>query len=333
MAHLQSYPKFRVLLPDGTPAVAYKLYSYLAGTTTPTPLYKDQAQASQHTNPALTDGNGEITEGVWLAPNIAYKLVLQTDASVDVWTLDNIGTAEGMVLTTLTVNGAATFATITASGQIASTVPVGIPPFVITSTTKSPNLNADLLDGKQWDAPGPIGGTTPDVGAFSFLSSSSLASLNGGLGVAGATDLVGNSSVNGTLTQKGVFGELGTIGQASEEITLSTLSGSTDSVAFILPANALILGITARITVAITGATAWSVGDPTTTARFITSNTDLIVATTKVGLNHLKGSVTTEAAGPTQTTAAKVRIATTGTPTAGKIRVTVFYISFTPATS
>jgi hypothetical protein len=40
----------------------------------------------------------------------------------------------------------------------------------------------------------------------------------------------------------------------------------------------------------------------------------------------MKGSVATDAAGPVQASAAKVRVTTTGTPGAGQIRITVHYL-------
>jgi hypothetical protein len=122
-------------------------------------------------------------------------------------------------------------------------------------------------------------------------------------------------------------------GYLSEAITLSTSGTTTDSSANLLPANSIIEAVTARITTAITTATDWSVGDATTAARFSSANATLTSGTTSVGVNHQKGAVSTDAAGPTQTAAAKVRITTTGTPGAGAIRVTVFYRSFVAPTS
>ena len=48
----------------------------------------------------------------------------------------------------LHINAAVNTATISASGQITSTLADGTKPFVITSTTVVDNLNADMLDGK-----------------------------------------------------------------------------------------------------------------------------------------------------------------------------------------
>lgn len=64
------------------------------------------------------------------------------------------------------------FTTLSATGQITSTLTTGTAPFAITSTTKSTNLNADFLDGFDWNAPGAIGGTTPAAGSFTTLAAS-----------------------------------------------------------------------------------------------------------------------------------------------------------------
>lgn len=117
-----------------------------------------------------------------------------------------------------------------------------------------------------------------------------------------------------------------------EEITLDTVGLVSESLANLLPPNALLLGVTARVTVTITGATTtWAVGDPTTAARFSAANATLTAGTTSVGLDHLKGGVASDAAGPTQPSEAKIRITCVGLPTAGKIRVTVFSLPFTAA--
>jgi hypothetical protein len=123
------------------------------------------------------------------------------------------------------------------------------------------------------------------------------------------------------------------LGQNSELITLSTSGATTDSAANLLPANAIILGVEARITTAITTATDWKVGDATQAARFSSVNATLAAGTTSVGLNHHDPTVASANLGPVQAAAAKVRITTTGTPNAGAIRVTVHYLQFVPPTS
>lgn len=114
------------------------------------------------------------------------------------------------------------------------------------------------------------------------------------------------------------------IGSSTEEVTLSTAGATTDSVANLLPANAEILAVTARTTTTITTAVNFTVGDATTAARFVGTNTGVAAGSTVVGLAHRQPDVAATA-GPVQETAAKVRITCDTTPGAGKIRLTVYY--------
>ena len=104
-------------------------------------------------------------------------------------TLREIVNADGTVVFKVTdagiespaASGAVAATTISASGQITSTVADGTAPLVITSTTVVPNLNAATVAGKTMAIPGAIGGTTP-------------AAITG-------TDIVANDS----LTSAGMF--------------------------------------------------------------------------------------------------------------------------------
>jgi hypothetical protein len=64
----------------------------------------------------------------------------------------------------------ANFTSFSYSGQLTSTIVSGTPPMVIASNTKVANLNADLLDGTDWAAPGTIGGTTPASASFTSVN-------------------------------------------------------------------------------------------------------------------------------------------------------------------
>lgn len=154
------------------------------------------------------------------------------------------------------------------------------------------------------------------------------AASNGEL-VAIITDTPGAVASN---TLAGTHGQTMTINVAEEEITLSTGGGTTDSTANLLPANSLILQVAARVTTTITTATDWKLGDASTADRFTDANSTLIAGTTDFGVNHWNQA---KAAGytPYQAAAAKLRITTTGTPGAGKIRVTVWSIAFVAPTS
>lgn len=64
------------------------------------------------------------------------------------------------------------FTTVSATGQITSTLATGTPPLIVASTTKVSNLNSDLLDGTDWAAPGTIGGATPGSAFFTTINAS-----------------------------------------------------------------------------------------------------------------------------------------------------------------
>lgn len=86
MAQLIPPPKFRAVGADGLALVGGKLYSYLAGTSTPKVTYQDAGFGASNTNPIILDARGEAE--VWLDGN--YKFVLTTAADVVVWTVDQI---------------------------------------------------------------------------------------------------------------------------------------------------------------------------------------------------------------------------------------------------
>lgn len=146
------------------------------------------------------------------------------------------------------------------------------------------------------------------------------------LGAATGTSL----SLSGSQDTTTANGASWVRGSASELLTLSTLGATTDTTANLLPANAVIEAVVARVTTTITTATDWKLGDATTPGRFTAANVTLTAGTTDIGLVHVDQ---TGAAGPRQTSAAKVRVTTTGTPGAGVIRITVFYRQFVAPTS
>lgn len=108
-----------------------------------------------------------------------------------------------------------------------------------------------------------------------------------------------------------------------EELTLSTGGATTDSSANLLPAAAIIEAVQYEVTASITTAASFSIGDATTAARFVSGATTLTTGQTGTGLLHWRGGVSTDATGPTQGAAAKIRITANTTPGAGKVKVRV----------
>ena len=86
------------LIPGGAvPANGGQLFFYLAGTSTKSTVYKDNAAAVAHTNPIVLDSGGNIPSGgeVWFAQGLSYKVVFapSTDSDPPVssyWTKDNL---------------------------------------------------------------------------------------------------------------------------------------------------------------------------------------------------------------------------------------------------
>ncbi|GAC1397693.1 MAG: hypothetical protein NVSMB60_07990 [Mycobacterium sp.] len=145
------------------------------------------------------------------------------------------------------------------------------------------------------------------------------------LGFLGATDSTDSTG----LAQSTLAASIGLTEETPE--TPVAAAAFTDSVTLLLPANALILAVLARVIVAIPTAATFSLGDAATPARFV-AGVAVAAGTTAVGISQWSGAVTTLAAGPSQATAAAVRITPNLTPAAatGTVRLQAAYIQFVP---
>lgn len=101
-----------------------------------------------------------------------------------------------------TTPAAAAFTTISATGQITSTLATGTAPFSVASTTNVANLNASSLNGATFAAPGTIGGGTPGAATFTTLTATGQVSLAGAAGSEALRALTTTSAAN-FLTAKG----------------------------------------------------------------------------------------------------------------------------------
>jgi hypothetical protein len=88
MATLAPQPKLQFFDNNGNPLSGGRLYTYVAGTTTPQATYTDETGTVTNTNPVILDSRGEAN--VWFGPG-TYKLKLATAADVEVWSVDDIG--------------------------------------------------------------------------------------------------------------------------------------------------------------------------------------------------------------------------------------------------
>jgi hypothetical protein len=164
--------------------------------------------------------------------------------------------------------------------------------------------------------------------ALPAIATTGNAAVAGNAAVVGSTQLTGALTLLNSLIPTGPNGEAATLSWVEELLTLSTSGATTDTAANLLPANALILAVVARVTTSITTATDWKLSDPTTAGRFSAANSTMTAGATIIGILQWSGAVTTLAAGPSQPAAAKARITTTGTPGAGAVRIGVLALTF-----
>jgi hypothetical protein len=111
-------PKLQFFDNNGAPLAGGKLYTYEAGTTTPTPTYGNKAGTTVNTNPIILDARGEAE--VWLDTLVLVKYVLKDATDVEIYTVDNMGstTVTGVITGDLLVTG-----TLSVNGDIKAYVP------------------------------------------------------------------------------------------------------------------------------------------------------------------------------------------------------------------
>ena len=125
MAGLTPTPKQQIFGSDGTPLVGGKIFTYLAGTSTPTATYTDYSAATANTNPIILDSLGQAN--IWLLSTVSYKFIVKTATDVLLYTVDNITTP--LDLSSLaapppignTTPNTGAFTTLTASGAVTLT--------------------------------------------------------------------------------------------------------------------------------------------------------------------------------------------------------------------
>jgi hypothetical protein len=81
---------------SGVPLAGGKLYSYVAGTTTPQATYTSASGSTAHSNPIVLNSAGRVATGeIWLTAGSNYKFALYTSADVLITTWDNITSING----------------------------------------------------------------------------------------------------------------------------------------------------------------------------------------------------------------------------------------------
>lgn len=87
-APLAPYPRLQFFDGDGDPYPLSKLYTYVAGTTTPAATYSDSDLGSANSNPVVADADGRFG-AIYLAAS-SYRFVFSTADDVVIFTADDI---------------------------------------------------------------------------------------------------------------------------------------------------------------------------------------------------------------------------------------------------
>ena len=90
---------------NGNVLTGGKLYTYLAGTTTPEVTYTSYSGNIYHTNPIILDAAGRVPGGeVWLSSNLQYKFILKDANDVLIASWDNIAGINNAAFTNTPAN-------------------------------------------------------------------------------------------------------------------------------------------------------------------------------------------------------------------------------------
>jgi hypothetical protein len=101
MAVLTPQPKMQFTTAAGVPLSGGKVYTYIAGTTTPQATFTDYSGATPNTNPVILDSRGEAN--IWLGGAL-YKFKLTDANDVEIWTVDYISAPTSAVSPVLSGN-------------------------------------------------------------------------------------------------------------------------------------------------------------------------------------------------------------------------------------
>ena len=103
------------------------LYTYAAGTSSPSTTYSTNLGNVANTNPIVLDAYGRVPNEIWLTVGLAYKFILQDANSVQIGSWDNISGAPSTTNVVTSFSGgttgltpvAASIGTVTLGGTLA----------------------------------------------------------------------------------------------------------------------------------------------------------------------------------------------------------------------
>lgn len=132
---------FQFFTTTGIPLNGGYIYTYAAGTTTPTATYTSSAGTSSNTNPIQLGTDGRPPNEIWLTSGTNYKFVLADSSNSVIQTYDNL---YGILGTAAAVTAVPSGGIIMWSGSISS-VPSGY--YLCDGSNGTPNLKDSFVVG------------------------------------------------------------------------------------------------------------------------------------------------------------------------------------------
>jgi hypothetical protein len=75
---------------NGNPLVGGKIYTYVAGSSTPAATYTDSVSGTQQSNPIILNSLGLPASPIWMTGGVLVKFVIQDAVGVTIRTVDNV---------------------------------------------------------------------------------------------------------------------------------------------------------------------------------------------------------------------------------------------------
>jgi len=153
MTVLTPAAKMQFFAASGIPLAGGLLYTYAAGTTTPSATYTDSSGGTANSNPIVLDARGEAN--VWLGA-ATYKFKLCDSTNTEIWTVDNISAPTSALSPVLSGN---VTVSSNSSGAALKVTQTGTGAIFVAQNSADPNLipfivNASNNVGIQTSAPG-----------------------------------------------------------------------------------------------------------------------------------------------------------------------------------
>lgn len=239
MTVLSPQPKMQFTTAAGVPLSGGKVYTYIAGTTTPQATFTDYTGATPNTNPVILNSRGEAN--IWLGGAL-YKFKLTDANDVEIWTVDYISAPTSSVSAVLSGNVSIDSDTPGPALKITQT---GTGPVLRVQDSADPDTTPFIIDT---DGNLGLGTATPTaqleatgaakIGSLT-LTSAPLPVASGGTGATTAATARANlgAATTGAVTASGLtmatsrlLGRTTAGSGAIEEITVGTglsLTGGT----------------------------------------------------------------------------------------------------------